>query len=130
MARWTAGGSAEVERIAAELDRWRRCPRRGHGIPEGIWRDVATVAQAQGVHRVARSLGLNYDSVKRRASGWAVASKRKERPAFVELGPQSVGGDGSCVMELSTPSGVRLTVKGVSAEQLSALVATVMSRGR
>jgi len=131
MARWTGGGSAEVERIAAELDGWRRSRGRGRGIPEGLWRGVATLAQAQGVHRVARLLGLNYDSVKRRAAARAVVSKKRDgSPAFVDLGLGSVGGDGLCVVEMSAPDGVLLTVRGARPEHLSALVESVLSRGR
>ena len=130
MARRTTAGSAELERIGAELEGWRRSPERRRGIPEGIWREVVTLAREHGVHRVARSLGLNYDSVKRRAAACAVARKRREVPTFVELGPQSVGGEGSCVMELSTPDGVRLTVRGARPEHLSALAESVLSRSR
>lgn len=130
MAGQTAVEDAELERIEAELDVWRRSPERGRGIPEEIWRDVVTLAREHGVCRVARSLGLNYDSVKRRASACGIALKRRAAPTFVELGLQSVGGDGTRVLELSTPDGVRLTVKGASVEELSALVAMVLSRGR
>ena len=85
MARWTTGGGAELERIAAELDGWRRSPERGRGIPEGIWRDVVALAQAHGVYRVVRSLRLNYESVKRRVATLAVAPKRRDNaPAFLE----------------------------------------------
>lgn len=130
MAQRTDGGSAEIEGIAAELDDWRRSPERGRGIPEGIWRDVVTLAREHGVYRVARSLRLNYDSVKRRAAVCAVAPKRREVPTFVELGLQSVGEDGNCVVELSAADGVRLTVRGARPEHLSALVESVLSRGR
>ena len=131
MARRTTGGSAELERIAAELDGWRRSPGRGRGIPEGIWRDVVALAQAHGVYRVVRSLRLNYESVKRRVAALAVAPKKRDNaPAFLELGLGSVGGDGSCVVELSAADGVRLTVRGARPEHLSALVESVLSRGR
>lgn len=130
MARRTTGRSAEFERIAAELEGWRRSAGRGRGIPEEIWRGVVTLAREHGVHHVARLFGLNYDSVKRRVAACAVASKKKDAPAFVELGLQSVGGEAMCVVELSAPDGVRLTVKGASTEQLSVLVESILSRGQ
>lgn len=131
MVQRTDGGSAKLDRIAAELNGWRRSSGRGRGIPDGIWRDVVALAEAHGLHRVVRSLRLNYDSVKRRVAARAIApKKRDDAPAFVDLGLGSVGGEGSCVVDLSVPGGIRLTVRGVRPEHLSALVESVLSRGR
>ena len=131
MARRRIASTAELERIATELEGWRRSAERGREIPEEIWRGVVALAREHGVHRVARSLGLNYDSVKRRAAGCVGVSKKEaEVAAFLDLGHATLGRRNGCVVELSAPDGVRLTVKGASSEEISALVASVLSRGR
>lgn len=130
MAQRTADRGAELERIAAELEGWRRTPGRGRGIPEEIWRGVVALAREHGVHRVARGLGLNYESVKQRVAGCGGASKTNlpARLQFLELGRGSVGEDARWVLELSTPDGVRLTVKGASAQELRALAELILER--
>jgi len=62
---------AEPARFAAarqRFERWRTT-RRGRGrIPEGLWMSAVKLASAYGLCRTARTLGLDYNALKKRVA--------------------------------------------------------------
>src|SRR5688500_2376288 len=79
--------SAPLEAVRRRLARWRRTRKPHARIPEGLWASAVTVARACGLNRTARTLGLDYYSLKERleTAGYSGPPRRKARPAFVEL---------------------------------------------
>jgi hypothetical protein len=65
------------------------------------------------VYPVARALGLNYDSLKQRVdAGDGGGDRSGRRPAFVEIDHGGGGfAGGGLTVELSDPSGRRLTIR-------------------
>jgi hypothetical protein len=75
-----------VQGLRQRLDAWRRRGPKGHRLPEALWSEAEPLARAFGVHRVAKALGLNFDSTKRRIACQDARIRRQAGPAgFFEL---------------------------------------------
>jgi len=96
----------EIADIEKSIARWRReraglCP-----MPEELWQRAAQAAKRFGVSRVASRLSLGHNALKRRA-----LETRPPTGGFVELQGAELLGFGATVLELSDPSGTRLTLR-------------------
>jgi len=104
---------ADVERLRRRIDHWRRTRTRHSPMPEELWHGAVALARDRGVYPIAHTLGLNYESLKRRV---AKASGRRAREApvtsFVELGP-------SLPIGLTTPAGAVVELTNESGERLA-----------
>jgi hypothetical protein len=87
---------------------WRE-QRRGRGrIPRLLWALAVQLAKVHGVSRTAVVLGLDYDSLKKRAEV-TTSGPPSSPPAFVEL-PASVLGGKQGHFELDNGAGATLRV--------------------
>ena len=121
-----AGQPGDLMQLRQRLDEWRGKHARGVAFPAALWSAAGRVAQRRGVYLTARTLGLEYNKLKR-ASGGVIGAGRgearrppKARPMkFVELTgvlPATLSG---CRMSLQGPSGQRLALEmapGAAAE--------------
>jgi len=117
--------SAPLEAIRRRLARWRRTRKPHARIPEGLWASAVTVARACGLNRTARTLGLDYYSLKERleTAGYSGRRGQKARPAFVELVSPAPTSIAECTVEFEHPRGRKMKVqlKGLEAPDLVAL---------
>jgi len=118
-----------------EINQWRRRRRhRRERMPEVLWRRAVDLAGKYGLNPTARSLKLNYSSLKKRlaetASGeTASASTRSD---FIEIPPGALKlGPVECTIEWidGGHSTVRMHIQGVGLSELTAL-AGVLRGGR
>lgn len=114
-----------VSDLRQRLDSWRRSRTKLGPIPPRLWTEAAALARVQGVHPVARSLGLDYNALKRhvRASSVAASAATPVAPAaFVELSlvPSSPP-PAECTAELERRDGARMKIKLARCEDLLAL---------
>ena len=106
-------------RLAAGRQRFE-CWRGQHTgrvrIPESLWRTAVELAGEFGVHRTAKVLRLNYETLKARVNDAAPDSHSQGlssagSPAkFVELIAGTLPGAGQCVVELDDGHGARMCV--------------------
>lgn len=105
-------------------------------MPEDLWDDAVALGRDRGVYPIAHTLGLNYESLKRRI---AKAGGRRAPGApvtsFVELGPSLPIGlttPGGAVVELTNESGDRLAIHlpGGSDIDVKALATAFFGRRR
>jgi len=109
-----------------QLEQWRRGQPGRRRLPADLWAHAVTLAQAYGLNRTARTLGLKYDSLKKHleAASSEVSDPQKVRPEFVELLPREVmPGSLQCMIELDDGHGatIKMHVKGVRVDDLVAL---------
>jgi hypothetical protein len=106
------GVSARVDKLRNRLEHWRRTRRKGTRIPEALWAVAVDLARVHGVNPIARSLRLDYYSLKQRVvAAQAVASGGGDAgPAFVELDVGGTTAGEQCLIELCDGEGVRMTV--------------------
>ena len=131
MARRDAGSITGLEDVRERLESWRRT-RTTRGIPDPLWRSAVRLARRAGVYPVARALGLNYDSLKQRVDTSDDSGDRSgKRPAFVEIDRGGGFAGGGLTVELSDPSGRRLTIRAPErgSVDLAALLDAFWSQG-
>ena len=127
----------ELELLGAFIEEWRNGERKGRSMPEHLWAAAAGLAEELGVSRVSRSLGLSYDSLKKR-----LPVERSEEESgtgsgveFVELEAGEVfpGATwGGMVIEMTDRYGRRLTIRLSGGDQVdvAALLEAVWGAGR
>ncbi len=122
---------AVLERIQAwRRERIRRCP-----MPAALWEQAVEQARLLGVHRVSRTLRVDYHSLKRRAvSPVNVQPMRSEAavvaPAFIEVAIGSTGPAFGCVVEMQHADGARMTIRMTAAAELVGLASAFWSQRR
>lgn len=116
-----------LQEVRRRVDVWRWTRLKRSPMPEELWARATRVAQSLGVWRVARDLGLCYESLRHRVEEKA---SRKETGAvrFVEVRGSdlmNVASSDGTVVELHATDGTRMTVRlGGSAQvDMMALVA-------
>ena len=121
------------------LDRWRRRAGRSRCIPPELWERARELAQAHGVSRTARELGLDYYALAKRVQATegrgGTGSGCNEASAFVELKLPAVATPPrgpSCRLELSDGGGTRLCVElgGAEPREIEALARGLWSAAR
>ena len=130
-----------LEELQRRFDAWRSTGRKGRRIPEELWASAISLARDYGIARVARTLGLDYVSVKRRLVS-SDLSQTKASPsetgirstspaagaAFVELAVEPIARLPQCVVEFEGVRGkFTLRVGGYNAADIVAL-AEALSR--
>lgn len=110
--------AADLTKARDRLAAWRRTKEPRSRIPEALWEMAIRLAVKHGVHRTARTLKLDYYSLKKRvgaAEGWPA----KNDSAFVEL-PAVVAPVPECVIELADSGGtLRVHLKGYHAADIA-----------
>ena len=109
-----------------QLDQWRNQQPGRKRLPQELWARAVTLAQAYGLNKTARTLGLKYDSLKKHleatpppASGLGTAG-----PEFIEVLPRTMMPSSiECTIEWEEGSGVkiRMHVKGARTADLVSL---------
>ena len=116
---------SRLDGVRRRFERWRRTRKVRSPIPEPLWISAVRMADMYGLHRTAKTLRVNYYSLKKRAQRKdTVAAGMPEKDptaTFVELAP--VVGSCECTLELEDPSGAKMRVhlKGGVAPDLPAL---------
>ena len=130
----TAVIPARLEAGRQRFGRWRRT-RQGHGrIPERLWTSAVRLAGAYGLCKTARTLGLDYNALKRRVAsarpGDSLAPKTvgakvaRQETAFVELVTPQGACLPECIVELEHPHGAKMRIR-LTGQQSSEVVAAV-----
>ena len=128
--RKTQAIPARLEAGRQRFERWRRT-RKGHShIPEPLWTSAVKLAGAYGLCRTARTLGLDYNALKRRVASADLhntpggkAAAQKTGTAFVEVVTPQPACLPECIVELEHAGGakMRIHLKGVGAPDLAAM---------
>ena len=113
--------------LRERLEHWRASRNRGERIPDQLWESAAKFSGKYGVYKTARTLGLDYASLKKRAkpAPSVMPTPRKKRAAradFLELVPTS-SGLSECTVELEDSRGskMRIHIRGADGTTLGAL---------
>jgi hypothetical protein len=117
-ARDTAEQPRDLLLMRQRLAEWRASHARGVAFPEALWSAAGRVAQRRGVYLTARTLGLEYNKLKR-ASGEGVARVRgaSQRPSgpkrmkFIELTGALPVSPSGCRLSLQNGNGQRLQLE-------------------
>jgi hypothetical protein len=109
---------AELARGLNRFAGWRRTKKPKSRIPQPLWELAVKLAAKHGLHQTARTLKLDYYSLKKRAE--AAESLHKENSStFLEL-PPALAAAQECVIELDDGAvSLRVSLKGYSAAEIA-----------
>lgn len=113
--------SSGLEQTRQRIAHWReRRAYRGAPMPAALWRAAVALARRHGLYSTARTLRLDYGSLKKRLTG---ASGSSSSPTFIELPAAAPLGLGPCVIEVEAPQGTRMRIEvtGVTVADLVTL---------
>ena len=107
----TKFSATDLNQLRQQLDRWRQSPSATR-LPAALWTSAATLATTHGVGQVARTLRLDYNTLKRQVPQASPHGLPSAPPAFVELRPRDWLRQAAavCRIELSDPAGAKMTV--------------------
>ena len=95
-------GLTRLSQLRWRIERWRRTRVKRSPMPPELWRGATELARELGVSRVAREVGVGYESLKDRAGARGEHDVR-QADAFVELAGAS--------LLSAAPAGVRSEVE-------------------
>jgi hypothetical protein len=100
------GATVALGQLRGRFEQWREQngPGRRRRIPVTLWEEAAGLAQHQGVFKVARTLGLDYATLKERSG------KQAAMP-FVEVMMPGPMERSESVIELTNRKGARMTIR-------------------
>ena len=105
--------TTDLRQLHRQVVAWRQAQASRTRLPEPLWAAAAALATPHGVSAVARLLGLDYYTLKRRVIQAPTTSARTTPPpAFVELqlGDPLRDGSRSCHVELFDSAGGKMTM--------------------
>jgi hypothetical protein len=126
---------ARLEAARRRFERWRRTREGGSRIPDPLWNSAVKLSATYGIHRTAKTLRLNPDSLKKHvasASGKGSGRLGKSRPqtagreaatAFIELLPLERSMAPECIVELENPCGAKMRFQVTGGQTLNVVTA-------
>ncbi len=115
------------------FEHWRRQNGPGHRrrIPTELWEEAAVLAREHGVVKVARTLRLDYSTLKHRAGVHAHRPPQQRMSPFVELVMPDAQAMSENLIELVNRQGARMTLRlHASGNQILLELAEVFLRSR
>jgi hypothetical protein len=131
MAISASSASLRLQQTQRRIARWRETrTHRGAPMPATLWAAATALARQHGLYTTARTLRLDYGSLKKRLD--AAGTGHGPSPAFVELAAAPPTGLGPCVIDLEAPRGrrLRIEVTGVTMADLVRLTQATWDRDR
>ena len=113
----------ELEGLRGKIEVWRQSRPKSRPMPEELWQEASAAARRLGSGRVARALGLNYETLKQRVLSNGAGRRRggvrrkvqPESAGFVELSgfpalcPSAASDE--MVVDMVAADGMRLTIR-------------------
>jgi hypothetical protein len=117
-----------LESTRRRFEEWRTSRKAAERIPAPLWARAARCAARYGMHRTARALRLDFNSLKRHASAKQPRT-RVASPGFVEIFPPDVGTPAECVLEIENRGGAKLRIhlRGAAVPDLAGLARSFAS---
>ena len=107
------GIQARLQRLRGGIERWRWTRVKRSPMPARLWAQATDLGRELGAYRVARELGIGYQSLRERL-GEASCAEREERRGFVEIDTARLFAPVSptrAEVELSDASGVKVVIR-------------------
>jgi hypothetical protein len=89
----------DLSEMKQKLAEWRSAQPTRTPLPNSLWQPIIKLAQKHGLYRTARTLPIDYGTLKRRCDGNPVRRKSTAPTSFVELIPAVTPTTG-CVIEM------------------------------
>ena len=107
------GAAARLKRLRRRIERWRWTRAKRSPMPAKLWEEAAELGRELGAYRVARELGIGYESLRDRLGDDAVGGSRQVQP-FVEVSTAALFTPAPTVrseVELSEAGGLKVVIR-------------------
>ena len=113
----------DLERVRKRFEDWRRTYPERARISDSLWAAAVKAAGSHGICRTAKTLRVDYYSLKRRLEQSSAGTQGLSQANFVELPPLAPASLGECTVEWEDAAGstMRVHLKGFPAPDLAAL---------
>ena len=107
------GDQDSLSQLQERFRSWRKTKAYPSApIPRQLWNEAVQMAGANGVAHVSQALRLDYNGLKRRMSGDELRSaETNSATAFVRVEMNNPQPSAGCVVELTEPTGVKMTIR-------------------
>lgn len=116
----------EIKEVRKRFQDWRKTKEGRERIPDRLWASAIRLCRDHNIHRVSRWLRLNHSALRDQVEAAAArrVSRKKSKPAFVELVAQRQSTPAECMLELENADGtkIRMELRGAGVSDLAALV--------
>ena len=107
---------AEVGLLQQRIEQWRFTRKQVSPMPESLWSAAVTLAAEHGVFRIARSVRIDFATLKTRLSQTAKQKVRSKSSShgFIELGLQpafAAPSQGEALLDFFDDSGAKMTCR-------------------
>ncbi|RZB33756.1 MAG: hypothetical protein SRB2_03867 [Desulfobacteraceae bacterium Eth-SRB2] len=117
---------ARLEEVRLQFEHWR-CNRDKRGaIPESLWAAAASLYPEHSLHRISKTLRLNYTKLKHYVRGSSADFPIAAAQHFIQIEGSPLSRQ--CIIEMRHSNGNRMTVQGVDNQHLMKLVQLFWSR--
>jgi hypothetical protein len=102
-----------ITELRAQLEEFRATHPRRTRLPESVWQSAAELGRCHGLYVVARSLRLDYSTLKKHVNGSTLpcrSRQKKSSPRFVELVGTARASVDEYVIEFAYARGAQLRV--------------------
>ncbi len=113
---------APLSQARRRFDHWRSRHRPRTKLPEELWANAVELARDHGLNKTARTLRLDYYSLKKHLADTPGPDSEKTTPEFMELLPAGMSRPCSeCTIEFDDGHGakMRIHLKGAEPPDLS-----------
>jgi hypothetical protein len=117
-----------LEEVQAQFEQWRRSRGKRRAIPASLWEAASSLYPAYSLHRISKTLRLNYTKLKHYVQGPFSDLSMADGEAFIEMGFATPAPDRPCVVEMRHCNGSRMTVQGADSQDLMKLARLFWSR--
>ena len=109
------GAQSGLRQLGRRIERWRCTRTKRSPMPPELWTAATELAHEFGAYRVAREVGVGYQSLRERLGDDAKHGTRPTGDAFVEIDTASLFAPSPAAargeVELSDASGVKVVVR-------------------
>lgn len=115
--------------VQARFDQWRKTRKKREAIPDELWSAAVKLAEELSVFKVAKSLRLNYASLKKRVNQLPPrVHTENQASSFIEIPVMSAGNAQQYRVDIHRSDGSLMQIRLPHGEgtQLSALIGAFM----
>ena len=99
-----------LDEVTERVEAWRKDPKSPRLMPEELWTAAVSLTKEYTIHRVSKTLRVNYTALKKRVhpGDKGLPAKKVQPHAFIELGIGQSPAISECVIEMEDSSGARM----------------------
>ena len=99
-----------LSEVMERIEEWRKTPNSPRRMPEELWDAAVNLTKDYSIHRVSKTLRVNYRALKQRVhpDNKDSAAIETHSPTFIELGIGQPSSLAECIIEMEDGTGAKM----------------------